>query len=343
MIEWVMLLGIGFLAACLLTLAFIPVVHARAVRLTTRRHQDAMPTSVTEMQAEKDQLRAEFAMSTRRFEIALEEARTKAAGHLSEVGKKTQEIQLLKIEFGKAAADHLCEIVKKSEETQTLLMELDKLTSHYGHEPPKPCEENRGKTAIGRGTGDLCMLGKRTQEIQFPKMEFGKAAADHLSEIAKKAEETQNLPTELDRVTAQYGHEAARKPEKNRAKTTKVPEQNRSAVLRIHTRSVIMLQHPAVKWVASAAASFCIVSLLLLAPSSDKQDHQRRTAFILGGDVTAPPPTGGTRPALGEARQLQVAVIKRDIEQANPAMREREAVPRNIVIIRGGRRDSKPQ
>ena len=181
MIEQIMFLGIGFLAACLLTLGFIPLVHARAVRLTTRRHQDAMPASVTEMQAEKDGLRAEFAMSTRRLEIALKEARAKAAGHLCEVGKKTQEIQLLKAEFGKAAADHLSEMSKKSEETQSLLMELEQLSANYEHEPPRQSEEHRGEAMIGRAAGDLSELGTKSQEIQLPKTEFGKAAAGHLS------------------------------------------------------------------------------------------------------------------------------------------------------------------
>jgi hypothetical protein len=151
-----------------------------------------MPASVTEMQAEKDGLRAEFAMSTRRLEIALKEARAKAAGHLCEVGKKTQEIQLLKTEFGKAAADHLSEMARKSAETQGLLMELEQLSADYEHEPPRQSEENRGKAMIGRAAGDLSELATNVQEIQLRKAEFGRAPADHLSKIAKKTEETQN-------------------------------------------------------------------------------------------------------------------------------------------------------
>jgi hypothetical protein len=146
MIEQIMFLGIGFLAGCLLTLAFIPVVHARAVRLTTRRHQQMMPASVTEMEAEKDQLRAEFAMSTRRIEIALEQARTKAAGRFCELGRKTQEIQLLKAEFRKAVADHQFEMEGKSEETERLRVELEQLSANYGHQPPREYEVNRART-----------------------------------------------------------------------------------------------------------------------------------------------------------------------------------------------------
>ena len=67
MIESIMLFGIGFLVASLLGLVVVPLVHNRAVRLTVRRLEAATPLSMAEIQAEKDQLRAEFAMSTRRL------------------------------------------------------------------------------------------------------------------------------------------------------------------------------------------------------------------------------------------------------------------------------------
>src|ERR1043166_2211171 len=65
MVEPIMFFGLGFLAASLLGLIIVPFVHGRAVRLTGRRLEAATPLSMTEIQADKDQLRAEFAMSTR--------------------------------------------------------------------------------------------------------------------------------------------------------------------------------------------------------------------------------------------------------------------------------------
>jgi hypothetical protein len=46
---------------------------------------------------------------------------------------------------------------------------------------------------IGRAAADLSKLSTNAQEIQLRKAEFGRAAADHLSEIAKKTEETRRL------------------------------------------------------------------------------------------------------------------------------------------------------
>src|SRR3984885_1113238 len=66
MIESLMLCGIGLLAGCLLMLLFFPAVHQRAVRLTRRDLIDATPLTAKEIQVEKDQLRAQFAVSVRR-------------------------------------------------------------------------------------------------------------------------------------------------------------------------------------------------------------------------------------------------------------------------------------
>jgi chromosome segregation ATPase len=104
MIEPAMYLGIGFLVASLLGLVFIPLVHARAVRLTVRRMEAATPLSMAEIQADKDQLRAEFAMSTRRLEMNVEQLKAKTTSQLAEIGKKTHAINRLKSELGEKSA-----------------------------------------------------------------------------------------------------------------------------------------------------------------------------------------------------------------------------------------------
>jgi chromosome segregation ATPase len=104
MIEPVMYFGIGFLVAALIGLVVIPLVHSRAVRLTMRRLEAATPLSMAEIQADKDQLRAEFAMSTRRLEVSVENLRTKSTSQLAELGKKGDAINRLKIELGEKTA-----------------------------------------------------------------------------------------------------------------------------------------------------------------------------------------------------------------------------------------------
>jgi len=104
MIEPIMYFGIGFLFAALIGLIVIPLVHGRAVRLTVRRLKAATPLSMAEIQADKDQLRAEFAMSTRRLEMSVEQLKTKTTSQLAELGKKGDAINRLKMELGEKTA-----------------------------------------------------------------------------------------------------------------------------------------------------------------------------------------------------------------------------------------------
>ncbi len=53
---------------------------------------------MAEIQADKDLLRAEFAVSTRRLEMNIEQLKHKTASQLAELGKKGDVINRLKIE-----------------------------------------------------------------------------------------------------------------------------------------------------------------------------------------------------------------------------------------------------
>jgi chromosome segregation ATPase len=104
MIEPIMYLAIGFLVSMLFGLMIVPLVHNRAVRLTTRRLEAATPLSMAEIQADKDQLRAEFAMSARRLEMSVEQLKNRTTSQLADLGKKTDMINRMKIELGEKNA-----------------------------------------------------------------------------------------------------------------------------------------------------------------------------------------------------------------------------------------------
>jgi chromosome segregation ATPase len=104
MIEPIMYGAIGFLISMLCGLMIVPLVHNRAVRLTTRRMEAATPLSMAEIQADKDQLRAEFAMSARRLEMNVDQLKSKTTSQLAELGKKTDAINRMKIELGEKNA-----------------------------------------------------------------------------------------------------------------------------------------------------------------------------------------------------------------------------------------------
>jgi hypothetical protein len=100
MVEPMMFFALGALAAGLFALAILPLVHARAVRLATRRLETNTPVSLAQIRADKDLLRAEFAVAARRFEMTIEQLKTRMTDQLAELGRKTDEISRLKLKLG---------------------------------------------------------------------------------------------------------------------------------------------------------------------------------------------------------------------------------------------------
>ena len=103
-IESVMYFALGALAASLVALLIIPAIWGRAVRLTKKRIEAATPVSLSEFRADKDQLRAEFALSTRRLEMNIEALRNKLAEQVAETARKTFELDQIKAEHDKQAS-----------------------------------------------------------------------------------------------------------------------------------------------------------------------------------------------------------------------------------------------
>ena len=90
-----MIAAIGFLAAALIALLIIPAVNARAERLARRRVEALFPLSISELTAEKDHLRAEFAVTQRRLERKAEEALAAKRQDMEELGRRAVRVEAL--------------------------------------------------------------------------------------------------------------------------------------------------------------------------------------------------------------------------------------------------------
>lgn len=97
-IENIMYFALGLLVAGLVALVILPAVWKRAVRLTKRRIEAATPITMAEFRADKDQLRAEFALSTRRLEMNVETLRKRLAEQLGDVNQKRSDLGALQAE-----------------------------------------------------------------------------------------------------------------------------------------------------------------------------------------------------------------------------------------------------
>jgi len=133
MIESLMLCGIGLLAGCLLMLLFFPAVHRRAVRLTRRDLIDATPLTAKEIQAEKDQLRAQFAVSVRRLEVNMEQMRVKALERAAD--RQNAEMARLQVELDKKAALILA-LRTREEMRKRTVKRIVRLLLHLFARPP---------------------------------------------------------------------------------------------------------------------------------------------------------------------------------------------------------------
>ena len=120
-----MYFALGLLAAGLVALAIMPAVWRRAVRLTKKRIEAATPITMAEFRADKDQLRAEFALSTRRLEMNVEALRRRLADQLRDINRKRNEVGSIKTERD----NHLTlmrELEEREAELRRRILDLEK-------------------------------------------------------------------------------------------------------------------------------------------------------------------------------------------------------------------------
>lgn len=98
MVQSVLFFVLGFLCAGFVALMIAPAIWRRAVMLTRKRVEGSMPLTLAEIQAEKDRIRAEFAMSTRRLEMSVKSLREKAAEQLVEISRGREALKELALE-----------------------------------------------------------------------------------------------------------------------------------------------------------------------------------------------------------------------------------------------------
>ena len=93
--QSVLFFVLGFLSAGFIALTVAPAVWRRASFLTRKRIEASVPLTLSEIQADKDRMRAEFAMATRRLEINFKTFREKAAAQIVEINRNREELKQL--------------------------------------------------------------------------------------------------------------------------------------------------------------------------------------------------------------------------------------------------------
>ncbi|PBB41713.1 MULTISPECIES: hypothetical protein [unclassified Mesorhizobium] len=127
MVQSILFFALGFLCAAFLVSLIAPAVWRRAVVLTRRRLEASMPLTPAEMLAEKDRIRAEFAMNTRRLEMNIKNLKEKMAEQLVEIGRAQEALKGLAVEK-KDKTQALSDLQAKNAELRLREEELHKLT-----------------------------------------------------------------------------------------------------------------------------------------------------------------------------------------------------------------------
>jgi chromosome segregation ATPase len=164
LVQSILIFTLGFLAAALLALMVAPAIWRRAVYLTRKRIEAALPLTANELNAEKDKLRAEHAMAVRRVEMRVRKMREESASQ--KIAFEEQAGKLRKVEK---------ELAESSANGVRLEGELDELTGRY-HEQTT----NLSETAI--------LLESTRTELEIRTDEL-KSANRELRERARLLEE----------------------------------------------------------------------------------------------------------------------------------------------------------
>jgi hypothetical protein len=97
-----MLVMLGFLIAALIVIVLLPAYRRRIERFTTEALKRSLPLTEEEIRADKDRLRADFAMEVHKLDRKLEDASLSAARQSVEINRRDAKIQ----ELTQALADH---------------------------------------------------------------------------------------------------------------------------------------------------------------------------------------------------------------------------------------------
>lgn len=201
MVQSVLLFSLGFLSAAFLALMVAPAIWARAVALTKKRIEASVPLTVNEIQADKDQLRAEFAMATRRLEINVGQFKEKISHQMAEISKNREELLLLTTERDEkhsAIAALERQASELAAETAKKQAEFDKLQA----------AQNEARTLLEKRNLELERLALRLQdtaevadsqkiELVARDTEIG-SLSDKLAEFRREQKEVRHFAREME-------------------------------------------------------------------------------------------------------------------------------------------------
>jgi hypothetical protein len=225
-IESVMLVVLGVLLASFVVILVAPAYWARAVRFTTARIRESLPVTEEEVRADKDRIRAGYAIRVHRLETQVEQSRLSAARQRVELNRRDAAITALESDVGRLTADleenqnarrvleqtvtdRVPIIEQRLAETRKLLLQRDREIAALDTEASKTIRaldeamqiNAQQRAEIDRLTTTLATRGARNRDsLNDPVFEGELALRSELEALRARAREQANL---IDRLQSQ--------------------------------------------------------------------------------------------------------------------------------------------
>jgi chromosome segregation ATPase len=204
-VQSILFFVLGALCAVFVAVLIAPAFWRRAVRLTKRRIEATVPLTGVEIAAQKDMLRAEFAMAARRLEMTVKALQEKNAELAVQIGRAGEE--------AKAAArqhEEMAKSLAEAEERNGLLRKhVQEREAELQRVSARLSERER---ALETQTQEMTKLGRLYEEASF-------SSSNRQIELVARESELERLSAELsalrglkkdadirDRETAKEGH-----------------------------------------------------------------------------------------------------------------------------------------
>jgi hypothetical protein len=230
-IQSIMLVALGFLSAILLGLIVAPAYRNRAVRLTTQRLKERLPLSEDEVRADKDRLRAAYAIKVHKLEMKVDQSKLEKARQTIEIHRRDGQISLLEQDRSRltalvdenmnarhvleqTVADRLPKVEARLNEAKSILFNRDReiadLTQSTKRQRDALEEANSINSQQGaeleRLTNALTVRGARNQQsLADPSFEGELALRAEIEALRSKTREQAGL---IGRLQAHVGRGA---------------------------------------------------------------------------------------------------------------------------------------
>ena len=233
MIQTALFFILGFLSAAFLALLVAPAIWRRAVTLTRRRVEGSLPLTMDEIQADKDRLRAEYALAVRQLEIQVKSLKDKVAAQMVQAGRDRADIaELADLRIGKDAA------------LAAANAEIAQLSARIAEQDAKEMEL----------AAEIVMLTEQTEAQRTEIARINRLYDEASFAASTRQIEIVSLESKLDKAKDEASHlRDERKDAQKRAREAEVESKSLTTALRDEHKRVVALENKVAQMTSALA------------------------------------------------------------------------------------------